>query len=132
MQQQQQCAVINELIDFLSPARFSSTDVNDMSSPMFYGNSYLHYTNSSIMKHIGASKMNLYIRFRAFAPDGILIWSGDEKKISGSSSSNNNDYMQVNLERGIIRYAYNLGSGEVVLTSNYSKVDDGVWHTLTM
>lgn len=81
------------------------------------------------MKHIGASKMNLYIRFRAFAADGILIWSGDERK---TATSHHSDYMQVNLEKGIIRYAYNLGSGEVVLTSNYSKVDDGVWHTLTM
>ena len=96
-----------------------------MTVPMFYGNSYLHYTDDAITKRIRGSKMDLHIRFRAFAPEGLLIWSGDQNK-----TSNNNDFMSVSLEEGLVKYTYNLGSGEVTLINNYSRVDDGVWHSL--
>ena len=100
-------------------------DVEEMTVPMFYGNSYLHYVDDAITKRIRGSKMDLHIRFRAFAPEGLLIWSGDQNK-----TSNNNDFMSVSLEDGLVKYTYNLGSGEVTLTNNYSRVDDGVWHSL--
>ena len=104
---------------------FALLDVEEMTVPMFYGNSYLHYVDDAITKRIRGSKMDLHIRFRAFAPEGLLIWSGDQNK-----TSNNNDFMSVSLEDGLVKYTYNLGSGEVTLINNYSRVDDGVWHSL--
>ena len=69
--------------------------------------------------------MDLHLRFRAFAPDGLLLWTGDQNK-----TSNNHDFMSVCLDQGLLRYTFNLGSGEVILFNNYSRVDDGVWHNL--
>lgn len=96
-----------------------------MNIPMFYGNSYIHYTDESITKRIRGSKMDLYIRFRAFVSEGLLLWFGDQ-----SNSSKNSDFMAISVEEGFVRYTYNLGSGEMTLISNFSRVDDGVWHSL--
>lgn len=92
---------------------------------MFYGNSYLLFTDDEIMKRVIGSKMDLHLRFRAFAPEGLILWSGDQNKTSTS-----NDFMSLSLDQGLIRYTFNLGSGEVTLLNNYTRVDDGVWHSL--
>lgn len=94
---------------------------------MFYGNSFLHFTDDVIMKKIRGSEMDVHLRFRAFAPDGLLLWTGDQNK-----TSNNHDFMSVCIDQGLLRYTFNLGSGEVTLFNNFSRVDDGVWHNLRL
>ena len=94
---------------------------------MFYGNSFLHYSDEGITKKILGSEMDLHLRFRAFAPEGILLWTGDQSK-----NTSNHDFMSVCLDQGMLRYNFNLGSGEVSLLNNYSRVDDGVWHNLRL
>ena len=94
---------------------------------MFYGKSYIYYSDDSITKRIRGSKMDLYLRFRAFVSEGLLVWFGDERT---NSNNNNNDFMAISVEDGFVKYTYNLGSGEVTLIYNHSRVDDGVWHSL--
>lgn len=94
---------------------------------MFYGNSFLHFTDDAITKKIRGSEMDVHLRFRAFAPEGLLLWTGDQNK-----TSSNHDFMSVCLDQGMLRYTFNLGSGEVSLLNNYSRVDDGVWHNLRL
>lgn len=100
-------------------------DLEEMTIPMFYGNSFLHYTDEAITNRIRGSKMDLNLRFRAFAPEGLLLWSGDVNQ-----NKTNEDFMSLSLDQGMIRYSFNLGSGNVVLINNFSRVDDGVWHSL--
>jgi hypothetical protein len=76
--------------------------------------------------------MDLSLRFRAFSPEGLLLWAGDRPTATknGRNKLKASDYMSVSLKDGLLRYSYNLGSGEVTLFYNLTRVDDGVWHNL--
>lgn len=40
------------------------------------------------------------------------------------------DYLALGIKDGYLNYQYNLGSGEVIVVYNVTKLDDGKWHTV--
>lgn len=40
------------------------------------------------------------------------------------------DYLALGLKDGYLNFQYNLGSGEVIIVYNITKLDDGKWHSV--
>lgn len=100
-------------------------EVTEMiAEPMFTGASYLHYMDESIVKRIRGNKIDIKLKFRSFGPSGLILWSG--KKDMTSSA----DYLALGLKDGYLNFQYNLGSGEVIIVYNVTKLDDGKWHSV--
>jgi len=64
------------------------------------------------------------MRVRPRAGDGLLFWVSDDEMTPYS------DYLAIGLRGGFAQVGYNLGSGEVVIASNHSRIDDNHWHTI--
>ncbi|XP_059473292.1 pikachurin [Neocloeon triangulifer] len=90
--------------------------------PQFTGHSYLHFTDQETIKRIVSNKLNINIRFRTQSSGGLLLWSGRRSESSGGDS------LALGVRAGMLELRYNLGSGEVLLVYNFSRVDDGLWH----
>ncbi|KAF8791124.1 pikachurin-like [Argiope bruennichi] len=100
-------------------------EVTEMiAEPMFTGASYLHYLDENVVKRIRGNKLDIKLKFRSFGPSGLLLWSG-KKEMSASS-----DYLSLGLKEGYLHFQYNLGSGEIIIVYNTTRVDDGKWHTV--
>ncbi|GFU18607.1 hypothetical protein NPIL_372691 [Nephila pilipes] len=100
-------------------------EVTEMiAEPMFTGGSYLHYFDENIVKRIRGNKLDIRLKFRSFGPNGLLLWSG-KKEMSAAA-----DYLSLGLKEGYLHFQYNLGSGEVIIVYNSTRVDDGKWHTV--
>lgn len=100
------------------------TEVREaIAEPMLGGASYLHYTIDDIMKRIRGDRLDVQIRFRSFSSHGLLLWAG-ERDLRPSS-----DFVSLGLERGLAAFRYNLGSGEALVVANYTRLDDGRWHS---
>ncbi|PRD25532.1 UNVERIFIED_CONTAM: Pikachurin [Trichonephila clavipes] len=95
-----------------------------IAEPMFTGASYLHYFDENIVKRIRGNKLDIRLKFRSFGPNGLLLWSG-KKEMSAAA-----DYLSLGLKEGYLHFQYNLGSGEVLIVYNSTRVDDGKWHTV--
>ncbi|KAI5644698.1 laminin G domain-containing protein [Phthorimaea operculella] len=54
--------------------------------------------------------------------DGLLVWSGR------APLSKPGDFLSLAVENSVLVFRYDLGSGEVVIVANHTKVDDGLWH----
>ncbi|GFR27130.1 basement membrane-specific heparan sulfate proteoglycan core protein [Trichonephila clavata] len=101
-------------------------EVTEMiAEPMFTGASYLHYFDENIIKRIRGNKLDIRLKFRSFGPNGLLLWSG-KKEMSAAA-----DYLSLGLKEGYLHFQYNLGSGEVHIVYNSTRVDDGKWHTVS-
>ncbi|XP_064476883.1 pikachurin-like [Ornithodoros turicata] len=101
------------------------TEVGEaIAEPMLGGASYLHYTSDDIMKRVRGDRLDVQIRFRSFSSHGLLFWAG-ERDYRPSA-----DFVSLGLERGLAAFRYNLGSGEALVVANYSRLDDGRWHSL--
>jgi len=61
---------------------------------------------------------------RPRASDGLLFWVSEEEMTPYS------DYLAIGLRGGFAQVGYNLGSGEALLISNHSRIDDDRWHTI--
>ena len=44
--------------------------------------------------------------------------------------TSSSDYLALGIQNGHVQFGYNLGSGEVVITYNESRIDDGAWHKI--
>jgi len=64
------------------------------------------------------------MRVRPRDPDGLLFWVSEEE------ASPYSDYLAIGLRGGFAHLSYNLGSGEVVITNNHTRIDDNRWHSL--
>jgi hypothetical protein len=52
------------------------------------------------------------------------MWTG-KRESTGSS-----DWFGIGLNDGYLHFAYNLGSGEVNIVYNVTRIDDGQWHQI--
>lgn len=67
------------------------------------------------------------MRFRSSSSNGLLLWSGRQPEPQEQKSLNE-DFLSLGLDRGYLTLAYNLGSGEAVLSYNLTRLDDDLWH----
>lgn len=77
----------------------------------------LHLTHRII-----SYKININMRFRTSSSVGLLLWSG-RRNMSAAG-----DFLGLGIADGYLHFRFNLGSGEVIIPYNYTRVDDGLWH----
>ncbi|CAH2058292.1 unnamed protein product, partial [Iphiclides podalirius] len=90
--------------------------------PSFSGkDSFIHIDDEETIKRLLSYSLDINIRFRASAANGLLVWSGRASSAPG-------DFLSLAIENSVLVFRYDLGSGEVVIIANHTKVDDGLWH----
>lgn len=97
--------------------------------PMFYGNSFLKYSDSELIEKISGYKTIIHLNLRAFSSNGLILWLGD---VSRQQQSKKHDYLAIGLDQGHLNININLGSGDYHLTFNVTRIDDGQWHELDL
>ncbi|XP_076319597.1 pikachurin-like isoform X2 [Tachypleus tridentatus] len=92
--------------------------------PMFSGNSYLYYADEDIMTRVRGRKFDIQFRVKSYSHDALVLWAGNKKAPSSG------DFLALGIKDGFIHLHYSLGSGEVILVHNSSRIDDGKWHSV--
>ncbi|KAF9796014.1 hypothetical protein SFRURICE_010111 [Spodoptera frugiperda] len=72
------------------------------------------------MNTLVSYSLDINIRFRSVSSHGLLVWSGGARAPP--------DFLSLAIENSVLVFRYDLGSGEVVIIANHTKVDDGLWH----
>ncbi|KAH7640417.1 pikachurin-like protein [Dermatophagoides farinae] len=113
----------------------SSPSQSSSSYPMFYGNSFLRYSNPIILNRIRGLKTIIHLNLRAFSSSGLILWFGES-----SSWRKNRDYLTIGLNDGHInvdlnldinnKRGHNLNSKRFIV--NNTRIDDGQWHRLNV
>ncbi|XP_053394807.1 pikachurin-like [Mercenaria mercenaria] len=96
----------------------------DMTKPRFSSESYLIYKQKVVAKKIGGDKIDIKFSIKPVSRNGLLLWSGPD--IMQATS----DYIALGFKDGALQFRYNLGSGEVVISYNNSRLFDGKWHNI--
>lgn len=66
----------------------------------------------------------IYFRFKTTQPDGLILYSGN---------ANDNDFLALELHKGVMRYIFDVGNSPRVLESNLSKpLSDNEWHRVSL
>lgn len=84
--------------------------------------SYLHFSDAETMRRIISYQIDLNLRFKTRSNHGLILWSGRH------SALEDDDFLSLGIEKGFLHLRYNLGSGEVNIQYNSTKVSDGLWH----
>ncbi|XP_048091436.1 pikachurin-like isoform X1 [Alosa alosa] len=95
----------------------------DIEVPLFTGRSYLKFDSRNILKRLSGLRTHVQLRFRCFAPNGLLLWRGEGPGLAGA------DFMSLGLQGGAIIFSFDLGSGLGVVVVN-GTFNDGQWHQL--
>ncbi|XP_068624233.1 pikachurin-like [Battus philenor] len=107
-------------VKYLNNNEINWGDTN--SYPSFTGkDSFIHIDDEETMKRLLSYSLDINVRFRAESPNGLLVWSG-------RTSHEPADFLSLAVENSVLVFRYDLGSGEVVIIANHTKVDDGLWH----
>ncbi|XP_039746318.1 uncharacterized protein LOC120624052 [Pararge aegeria] len=89
--------------------------------PNFSGtDSFIHIDDEETIKRLLSYTLDINIRFRSVSSDGLLVWSG---RVTPPG-----DFLSLAVENSVLVFRYDLGSGEVIIIANHTKVDDGLWH----
>ncbi|XP_064544890.1 fat-like cadherin-related tumor suppressor homolog isoform X2 [Drosophila montana] len=95
---------------------FSSTAVS------FGGKSYAHYKiNKSKAKNILENQFAYSLQIRTVQQSGTLLYASGKV-----------DYNVLELVNGAVKYKFDLGSGEGVVSVSSIYISDGAWHTITL
>ncbi|KAJ6636410.1 Pikachurin [Pseudolycoriella hygida] len=86
--------------------------------------SYFHYNDAETMREIISYKIDLNLRFKTHSTNGLILWTGRH------SALEDDDYLSLGIENGYLHMRYNLGSGEVNIVYNSTRVSDGLWHRI--
>ncbi|XP_065369844.1 uncharacterized protein SP2353 [Calliphora vicina] len=86
--------------------------------------SYFHYNDAETMSQIISYTIDLNLRIKTRSENGVILWTGRV----GTTDQDNDDYLSLGIEEGYLHFRYNLGSGEVDIRFNTTKVSDGLWH----
>ncbi|KAK3539291.1 hypothetical protein QTP86_033701 [Hemibagrus guttatus] len=66
--------------------------------PQFMGRSYLTYDSPDILKRLSGSRMSVFLRFKSFSKDGLLLWRGE------NLGQAHTDYLSIGLQNGALVY----------------------------
>ncbi|RZF33915.1 hypothetical protein LSTR_LSTR012257 [Laodelphax striatellus] len=98
------------------PCQHFGMDIVDFPVPEFSGVSYLELPK---LENVGRA-FSLEVWFKAFAPDGVIVYNGQLNNGRG-------DFIVLNLVDGFLQFRFDLGSGVANLTSN-EPVELDQWH----
>lgn len=86
--------------------------------------SYLHFSDAETMRRVISYRIDLNLRFKTHSNHGLILWTGRH------TASQDDDYLSLGIENGYLHLRYNLGSGEVNIKYNGTRVSDGLWHRI--
>ncbi|GBP32643.1 Pikachurin [Eumeta japonica] len=111
---------------YMQIMNFNANEINwgDTNSyPSFTGkDSFIHIDDEETMKRLLSYSLDINVRFRSEKANGLLVWSGRTNMAAGD------DFLSLGIENSVLVFRYDLGSGEVMIIANHTKVDDGLWH----
>ncbi|XP_055626066.1 uncharacterized protein LOC129768435 isoform X2 [Toxorhynchites rutilus septentrionalis] len=84
--------------------------------------SFFHYSDAETMRRIISYEIDLNLRFKTHSNNGLILWTGRHSALEGD------DFLSLGIENGYLHLRYNLGSGEINIKYNSTKVSDGLWH----
>ncbi|XP_062708922.1 uncharacterized protein LOC109430547 [Aedes albopictus] len=84
--------------------------------------SFFHYSDAETMRRVISYEIDLNLRFKTHSLNGLILWTGRHSALEGD------DFLSLGVENGFLHLRYNLGSGEVNIKYNSTKVSDGLWH----
>ncbi|SPP73943.1 blast:Pikachurin [Drosophila guanche] len=85
--------------------------------------SYFHYNDADTMSQIISYNIDLNLRIKTHSENGVILWTGRQ-----GTTEEHDDYLSLGIEKGYLHFRYDLGSGEVDIRFNGTKVSDGLWH----
>nr|XP_036233101.1 uncharacterized protein LOC106619610 [Bactrocera oleae]XP_036233105.1 uncharacterized protein LOC106619610 [Bactrocera oleae]XP_036233111.1 uncharacterized protein LOC106619610 [Bactrocera oleae]XP_036233118.1 uncharacterized protein LOC106619610 [Bactrocera oleae] len=85
--------------------------------------SYFHYNDAETMSQVISYNIDLNLRIKTHSPNGVILWTGRQ-----GTTDENADFLSLGIENGYLHFRYDLGSGEVDIKFNTSRVSDGLWH----
>ncbi|XP_058461407.1 uncharacterized protein LOC131436607 isoform X2 [Malaya genurostris] len=84
--------------------------------------SFFHYSDAETMRRVISYEIDLNLRFKTHSTSGLILWTGRHSALEGD------DFLSLGIENGYLHLRYNLGSGEINIKYNSTKVSDGLWH----
>ncbi|KAH8411154.1 hypothetical protein KR222_008786, partial [Zaprionus bogoriensis] len=97
-------------------------DTNTSTSVSFGGKSYAHYkVNKARAKNIFENKFAYSLQIRTVQQSGTLLYA-----------SGKIDYNVLEIVNGAVRYKFDLGSGEGVVSVSSVYISDGAWHSINL
>uniref|UniRef100_A0A0A1XN49 Pikachurin n=1 Tax=Zeugodacus cucurbitae TaxID=28588 RepID=A0A0A1XN49_ZEUCU len=85
--------------------------------------SYFHYNDAETMSQVISYNIDLNLRIKTHSPHGVILWTGRQ-----GTTEEDADFLSLGIENGYLHFRYDLGSGEVDIKFNTSRVSDGLWH----
>ncbi|EDV37684.1 uncharacterized protein Dana_GF11287 [Drosophila ananassae] len=85
--------------------------------------SYFHYNDAETMSQVISYSIDLNLRIKTHSENGVILWTGRQ-----GTTDQHDDYLSLGIEQGYLHFRYDLGSGEVDIRFNGTKVSDGLWH----
>ncbi|XP_016985384.1 pikachurin [Drosophila rhopaloa] len=85
--------------------------------------SYFHYNDAETMSQVISYSIDLNLRIKTHSENGVILWTGRQ-----GTTEEHDDYLSLGIEQGYLHFRYDLGSGEVDIRFNGTKVSDGLWH----
>ncbi|XP_004535980.1 uncharacterized protein LOC101451481 [Ceratitis capitata] len=85
--------------------------------------SYFHYNDAETMSQVISYNIDLNLRIKTHSENGVILWTGRQ-----GATEENADFLSLGIENGHLHFRYDLGSGEVDIKFNTSRVSDGLWH----
>ncbi|GAB0093613.1 uncharacterized protein DMENIID0001_087780 [Sergentomyia squamirostris] len=84
--------------------------------------SFFHYSDPETVTQLISYSTDINLRFKSHSKNGLLLWTGRQ------SARPYDDFLSLGIEKGYLHLRYNLGSGDVDIKYNFTKVSDGLWH----
>ncbi|KFB44373.1 AGAP005165-PA-like protein [Anopheles sinensis] len=122
-QQQSQDDTRYDEDDILRSMKYKNKYFRKYQGACFTGtDSYFHYSDAETMRRVISYEIDLNLRFKTHSTNGLILWTGRHSALEGD------DFLSLGIENGYLHLRYNLGSGEINIKYNATKVSDGLWH----
>uniref|UniRef100_A0A182UP58 Pikachurin n=1 Tax=Anopheles merus TaxID=30066 RepID=A0A182UP58_ANOME len=113
----------NDEDDILRSIKYKNKYFRKYQGACFTGtDSYFHYSDAETMRRVISYEIDLNLRFKTHSANGLILWTGRHSALEGD------DFLSLGIENGYLHLRYNLGSGEINIKYNSTKVSDGLWH----
>uniref|UniRef100_A0AAG5D5E4 Pikachurin n=1 Tax=Anopheles atroparvus TaxID=41427 RepID=A0AAG5D5E4_ANOAO len=122
-QQQSPDGPRNDEDDVLRSMKYKNKYFRKYQGACFTGtDSYFHYSDAETMRRVISYEIDLNLRFKTHSTNGLILWTGRHSALEAD------DFLSLGIENGYLHLRYNLGSGEINIKYNATKVSDGLWH----
>ncbi|XP_034245110.1 pikachurin [Thrips palmi] len=104
---------------------------------------FMHFVDADTVRRSTSDQLRVNLRLRTTASSGLVLWTGrrredDDEEVQavhqrhGVHPSFGNDFLALAVQDGFVHLRLDLGSGELFLGYNLTRVDDGQWHRVVV